>query len=492
MPERGRQPRAPARGGPRRVRGAPRPGAPHRRGPGAPARRDGPRPPARRPPPIAAGAELTVRFERMSATGEALARVEGRDVLVPYAAPGEAARVRVVRREGRRLWGALVAIEEKSPRVVVPRCPHFGRCGGCQWQHLEDALQREQKRALVERALAGLAPAAPPAPGPALGWQPWGFRSVLRAAAAPRDGRLVLGFFSWGGDRVVEVEECPVQAPQNVAALRAVRAAWAAWPALAPALAGLIARTGAATGEVLVGLPARRPLSAEERALVVRTLLDRVPGLVGLLEVRAPRRGHLLTARRAHLLWGRPHVREEVAGVRFQVPLLAQFPVNLPAVPDLVERVLAALDPSAGETILEPHAGIGGYTLHLALSAGRVAAVTTVDQVDAAWDNARLNGIANCHFYTRDPLKALEKVARRAPPALAFLHPPGTGLDPRLPAALRQAGVRRVVYLAGALSAIAADAGALARAGFRLREAQAVDLSPQTSRVHALLTADAG
>ncbi|HET8998654.1 MAG TPA: 23S rRNA (uracil(1939)-C(5))-methyltransferase RlmD [bacterium] len=432
---------------------------------------------------------MIVRFSRMGAGGEALATVAGREVAVPYAAPGEEAVIRVLRVERGRAEGRLVALRIASPKVVSPRCPHFGRCGGCQWQHLEYSAQLEQKTALIQEALRQGHLSDRPV-SDAVGWgPPWEFRTHLEATVGARDGRRVLGFFSWGGDRVVEVGQCPVQHPSNVAAMNAVRTAWEALRPVAGILRGLISRVGAASGEVMLGLSVMRPLSVAERGVVVRTLLDAVPQLVSLMEVRAPRRGHLLAGRRADLLWGRPYVEDDVAGVRFHVPLVAEFPVNRHAVPGLIELILGALDASSADTVLEPDAGIGGYTLHLALAAGRVVAVTTADQLDAAWDNARLNQITNCRFYTRNPVRALEKIAKREPIRLAFLHPPGTGLAPDLPPALRRAGIQRVAYLGRALGALANDAVTLEREGFRIRRVQPVDLSPQTSRVHALISA---
>ena len=84
-----------------------------------------------------------------------------------------------------------------------------------------------------------------------------------------------------------------------------------------------------------------------------------------------------------------------------------------------------------------------------------------------------------------------EKAGRRGPVRLAFLHPPGPGLASDLPPALRRAGVQRVVYLGRTLGRLARDAAALERAGFRIGRVQPIDLSPHTSRVHALLTASA-
>src|SRR5262249_14326997 len=174
------------------------------------------------------------------------------------------------------------------------------------------------------------------------------------------------------------------------------------------------------------------------------------------------------------------YVQEDVAGVKFRVPLLAEFPVNLRALPALIERILAALDASSTDSVLELDAGIGGYTLHLALAAARVFGVTTSHHFDPAWGNARLNAMTSCAFYTRDPARALQKAVRTGPVRAAFLHPAGAGLAPHLPAALRRGGVRRVAYLGRALVALGRDAVMLEREGFHVREVQPIDLSPHT------------
>lgn len=441
------------------------------------------------------GTRVTVRFDRMGPGGEALATVEGRVLAVPYAAPGEEASVRILEARGGMLRGRLVALRRVSSRIARPPCPHFGLCGGCQWQHLEYSVQLEQKTALVREAL-GRAGLSDLSVHPAVGWEPpWEFRTQLEAVVSTRQGRSVLGFFAWGGDRVVRIQQCPVQHPGNVAALGAVRAVW---ESLVPAVAGSVpgqlslravrARVGAATGEVMLALAVSEPLSVAGRAAVVRALLDRVPGLVSIMEVRVPPRGPMREGRRATLLWGRAYLREEIAGVRYHIPLLGEFPLNARALPGLLEMVLAQLDAGPADAVAELDAGIGAYTIHLALSAGRVIGVTEEEHLDAAWGNARLNQVTNVMFYARDPLRALEKALRHGPLRIAFLHPPGRGLAPGVPGALRHAGVARVVYLGRALVALGRDAAALQHEGFRIVRVQPVDLSPQTSRVNALLT----
>jgi 23S rRNA (uracil1939-C5)-methyltransferase len=174
------------------------------------------------------------------------------------------------------------------------------------------------------------------------------------------------------------------------------------------------------------------------------------------------------------------------------VPLLAEFPANARALAGVIELVLTALAPSRSDTVIETGAGIGAYTLHLALAAGRAVGVTTRPSLDAARANARDNRLENCGFYTRDAVRALQKAARADRVRLAFLRPDGTGLGPELAPALRAAGVERVAYLGRSLRLVGADADALQAAGYRVLRAKPVDTSPHTSRVGILLVAEAG
>jgi 23S rRNA (uracil1939-C5)-methyltransferase len=463
----------------------------------------------------------------MGPGGEALAAVDGRTLEVPYAAPGDEATVRLTAVESDRLRGQIVVLKRTSPHLTRPRCPHFGRCGGCQWQHLDYPAQLEQKTLLVRDALA-LAGLGQVRVDPAVGWEPpWEFRTALDAAVSTRNGRPVLGFFTWGGERVVDIKSCPVQHPGNVAALTAVRAAW---DALAPVmeadvplgtpgslaatvtpssgaaarfrlrsrsrrvigrgtLRGVMARVGAATGEVMLGLKVSEPLTIEGRSAVVRALLDRVPGLISIMQMRVPRTIALLRGRRPSLLWGRPYIRDEIAGVRYHIPVLAEFPINARALPGVIELVLGQLDIASGDNVIETDAGVGAYTLHLALAAGRVMGITDENLLDAAWGNARLNRLGNCLFYTRDPIKALEKLKRYGPVHHAFLHPPGEGLPAGLPRGLRGGGITRIVYLGRTLGAVNRDTQALAKVGYRIVRVQPLDVSPHTSRLAVLVTA---
>jgi 23S rRNA (uracil1939-C5)-methyltransferase len=100
--------------------------------------------------------------------GRGIARVGGKAVFVEGALPGERVRLRVIKRRRHLDEAGLVDVIVASPDRVVPRCAHFGVCGGCSLQHLSGPAQLLAKerqlldnlerigRARPERILAGL------------------------------------------------------------------------------------------------------------------------------------------------------------------------------------------------------------------------------------------------------------------------------------------------------------------------------------------------
>ena len=57
-------------------------------------------------------------------------------VFVPHTLPGEKVRARIFRNDKNHSQADLVEVIEPSPDRLEPRCPLFGQCGGCQYQHL--------------------------------------------------------------------------------------------------------------------------------------------------------------------------------------------------------------------------------------------------------------------------------------------------------------------------------------------------------------------
>jgi len=385
---------------------------------------------------------VELAIESLAAGGDGVGRAaDGCVVFVPFTAPGDRVRVRLVERKARFARGEIERVLARGPERVEPRCPVFGACGGCAWQHLDYAAQVAAKRAIVRDALARIAGVAEPPPlaftaSPA----PYGYRGRTRV----RVERGTVGFRRRRSRELCAVTACPLLAPPLDAALAALAAVpprgTGEWElALGEGGAVRVAALGAGGGERLA-----------LRAGAERLLLS--PG------VFAQANALLLDA--------------------------------------LAEAVLGAA--GRGASALELFAGAGFFTLGLARRFAKVVAVES--DPAAARDLAR--NVADAG-QGGAPLRVRVVEARveawlaageaaALAPEVVVLDPPRGGIGAAAAATLAQLPARRLVHLSCDPATLARDVAALAREGWRLASLHAFDLFPQTPHVEVLAVLEPG
>jgi 23S rRNA (uracil1939-C5)-methyltransferase len=371
--------------------------------------------------------EIEVALDGLAAGGDAVGRdAEGRVTFVAGGAPGERVRARIVETHKKWARGELVAVLAPSTARVEPACPYAAArtCGGCPWMHVTRDAQVAAKQANVASALRklvarGLELAPIVTPAPDLGWR--------RRARLQLDGDVV-GFHAPRSNAVTDIARCLQLDPRLDAAIQAAR----------PSLRGTRGELHAAIGHA---------------------------GDVQLVAVEQGRR--TIVAGPARL--------ELEPGLATDADEFAQASAEGNAA--LVSAMLAALQPHAGQRVLELFAGAGNFTRHL-LAAG--AHVTANELAATAPAGATL-----------EPGRAEEAVARVAARGDRFdavlLDPPRTGaLDAARALAAWRDAPSRVVYVACDLATAARDLEILAAAGWNPRRAVPLDLMPQTAHVEVV------
>ena len=414
------------------------------------------------------GREVTVEIDGLAMGGDAIGRQrdpagtesasDGRATFVPLAAPGERVRVRIEREKGRVAWGELTAIERPGPDRVPPPCPLFGSCGGCQWQHVTIDAQRAAKRAIVERALGIAIPPVRP------GGPDFGYRDRAKLTVG-KDGTL--GFHARRSHDIVDLGDsprCPLFGPELAQALPALRA---------------LARGMTAGVELEVQAGAEGVHLNVGRADAVSTAharreIDRLnaSGIVGLSLGGKPTLG------RAEVDVAEPGTLPLAisAGGFAQVGRAANAA--------LVAAVMEAVGPDPG-VVLEMYAGSGTFTRHLAAvtdrGTGGRGRLFACDGDPAAVERGRRN-VPAAAWSARPPAD---------PPDTVVLDPPREGADRfHLNVAVRAR--RRIVYVSCDPQTLGRDARHLKADGFRLVQAVALDLMPQTFHVEVVATFEPG
>lgn len=419
-----------------------------------------------------------LEITRLAKQGEGVASLEGRAVFVEGALPGERVRVEV-HADGDVLRGTVLDRLNDAPERRAPPCPVAARCGGCDWQHLEDEAQLRARVQIVQSTLAHLGqlpPASyqllPPVPAS----QSLGYRRRAVLHPFKVDGRWRLGLFERHSHRGVPLAACPAMVPELEALLPHLE------PALAPVAADI-------TSVHLLAASGATAISVELTGAVKPRLRQQVAGLLRQAQLR----GAVIVPKTGHPeLLGKPELRAP-APLRPDVSLLLRpdaFSQASEAGNDaLVGAALETLAPGGSDEVLELYAGNGNFSFALAARAAGVVAVESGPvSVSLGQKAAREAGISNLRFVQGDAIQVALGLAgegRRFRHLLA--DPPRTGA-PKLPSVAKALGVDHLVYVACDPAALARDARALGENGFAPDTLQVVDLFPQTHHVEAVMS----
>ena len=138
--------------------------------------------------------ECEVQIENFGVNGEGVAHINGVPVFVPFAIPGEVAKIRIINTKGKIAIGKILELKKTSGIRVEPRCPYFEKCGGCDIQHInyDDTLKFKQE--LVAKNLKNIAKVDCPV-AETVASREYYYRNKCSLPVAEVDGRTVIGMF---------------------------------------------------------------------------------------------------------------------------------------------------------------------------------------------------------------------------------------------------------------------------------------------------------
>lgn len=422
--------------------------------------------------------ELTAEIIDLASDGRGLARVEGKVTFIAGALPGERVRYTLSRRGKAVDEGELLAVETPSSERVVPKCAHFGLCGGCSLQHLSGEGQRAFKQKQLLDALERIGKVKPDIVAAPVAGEPWGYRRRARLSVkhVPKKGGVLVGFREADSPYVAQIDSCVVLDPRVGLKLKEIAAC----------IEQLDARTLVPQIEVA---------AAETVALVFRVMQPPSQNDLAVLREFGAQHGFEI-----YLQTGGMETVKPLSGKAAELTLspdgsalsLSFRPTNFVQVNDavnqqMVRQALAWLDLKPGASVLELFCGLGNFSLPLAAAGARLTAVEgDVGLVARARENAARNSLdirfEVANLFEPDP--KVDWLATRYDAAL--IDPPRAGAREVLPA-VADAQAARILYVSCHPGTLARDAAYLVHErGYRLARAGILDMFPHTNHVESM------
>ena len=430
-------------------------------------------------------------IEGYSSEGLGIARIDGQVVFVHRAVRGELCDILILKVLKNVAFGKVVGMEAPSPHRREPDCPYYGRCGGCDFRHMDYEEELWAKRQRVQDALQRLGGSD------AAVEEIFGAEDTLRYRNKSQypisaDGKV--GFYRARTHEVVETEQCLIQKAEADAAAQAVRQYMAHFGVAGydehtgkGLLRHLYVRTNTKGESLLCLLVNGEKLPHEEE--LVTMLREAVPQTVGIVLGVNQRRGNTILGERYRTLWGKDTLDDVLCGLTFRLSVPSFYQVNHDQAQRLYQRAVDYAQLTGKELVLDLYCGAGTITQVMAQKAGKVIGAEIVPEaIEDAKVNAACNGIDNVEFFCGDASDiAAELAARGLRPDVICVDPPRKGLAPEVVEAVAGMAPQRVVYVSCDPATMGRDVKRFAALGYTVTAATAVDLFPGTANIESAI-----
>ena len=448
---------------------------------------------------------LTLRIERLSSDGSGVAHsADGEAVFVPGTAPGDEARVRIVKDCGRYAFGILDELLTPSPDRIPVDCPVAGPCGGCSLRHLDYAAELRAKQESVLdafRRIGGLeVPVLDILPSPEVDR----YRNKVQfPVGVDKNGVPCIGFYAGRTHRIVPCPDCKLQ-PSVLNEIGNALCAFFAQQGIRPydeqsgkgLVRHIFLRRGAHSGQIMVCLVCTRAKlpHAEQLCTALRGQFPAISTI--LLNVNAKNTNVILGSEN-HILYGPGYIEDTLCGVPVRLGPLSFYQVNTLAAERLygVAAQYAQLTPD--DTLLDLYCGMGTIGLSMAEQCRELIGVEIVPEaIESAKANAARMGeavAAKSRFFCADAGQAATQLAAEGlHPDIVMLDPPRKGCDEATLSAVVRMAPRRVVYVSCNPATAARDAAWLEQNGYHAEKVQPVDLFPRTKHCECVIALSKG
>lgn len=429
-------------------------------------------------------------IEGYSSEGLGIARVNGQVVFVHRAVRGETCDILIMKVLKNAAFGKVVGIAAPSDHRQEPDCPYYGKCGGCDFRHMDYEEELWAKRRRVQDALTRLGGSDVVVETILGAAEPERYRNKSQYPIAA-DGAV--GFYRARSHQVTEVEHCRLQQPQADAAAQAVRQYIRRFHVSCydertgrGLLRHLYVRTNGA-GESLICLLGNGASAPHEEELV-SLVRQAVPSAVGIVWGENRKKGNVILGERYRTLWGSDTLRDTLCGLTFRLSVPSFYQVNRRQAEVLYEKAVEFAALTGRETVLDLYCGAGTITLCMARHCGRaIGAEIVPEAIDDAWENARENGVENVEFFCGDAKETAAELARRGlRPDVICVDPPRKGLAPEVVEAAAAMEPQRIVYVSCDPATLGRDVKRFSELGYTVHRAAAVDLFPRTAHVETV------
>lgn len=441
------------------------------------------------------------RVDRLSHDGRGIALIDGKITFIAAALPGE--QVRFQYSFQRKQFDEAYAVEvlNAAPERVKPPCDFVEQCGGCSLQHMASEQQMILKETTLKDQFKHMAGMDIPEIFPGLRASNLHYRRKARLGVkfVPKKGKVLVGFREKRSNFLAEISRCEVLVKEVGHKLDAI----------AELIFSLDARADIPQIEIAKGDESSVALIFRHLKPLSNADLNALSGFCLAndfhlyLQAKGPESVYRVALENLDKdqpgkgLEQRLHYHLPEHGLRFAFHPMDFTQVNGEINRLMIDRVLELLVVDKHDVILDLFCGLGNFSLPLARYAQAVVGIEGSDtMVERAQENARLNALDACEFYSLDLTRNLRDLMQDSQSSVhqwiykpynkLLIDPPRSGAQELVECIDLFKDLRNIVYVSCNPATLARDSAILMKQGFKLQGAGVMDMFPHTTHVESL------
>ncbi|MCY6371768.1 23S rRNA (uracil(1939)-C(5))-methyltransferase RlmD [Clostridium ganghwense] len=418
-------------------------------------------------------------------------------VLIKNALPGQKVKAFVHKFKGGNAQAKINEIIEDANYKVEAKCPVFELCGGCSHQFISYEKQLEFKKEQVLKLFQDAGIEGFEFLGIEGSPEEWEYRNKMEFTFGDMEkgGELCLGMHLKGKSfGIVSADVCQIVDEDFRVVLKTVLDYFKGkgFPHYRVRshegyLRNLVIRKGKNTGELLISLVTTSQIDFDmsEIADILKNLSYKGE-LKGILHIINDSLSDVVQADRIEVLYGQDYIMEELLGLKFKISPFSFFQTNSKGAEKLYTLVRNFMGDAKSKTVFDLYCGTGTIGQIAANNAKKVIGIELIEEaVEAANENAKLNGLNNCEFIAGDVAKVIKDVT--AKPDIIILDPPRPGVHPEALKYVIKFDAKDLIYVSCNPKTLVNDLKVLIEAGYKVEKVIAKDMFPHTPHVETVV-----
>lgn len=434
--------------------------------------------------------KLTVTCTGLHESGKGIINIKEKKFLVSNLLEGETAIVKTIKNKNETSV-RVIKIEKESRDRVKPECLYYGKCGGCQLQHMSHEAQDNFKQRLVENLLGAYCKVNDILTMK----EPYHYRNKAHSTFAyDKKRQIISGIYQEDSHNVIDIDECLIhdrKADEIIETIKGFMKSFKMQPFDEDTGRGflrhVLIKRGFSTNQVMVVLVVSSKIFPGKNNFI-KALRKVHPEISTIIMNVNKRKTSVVLGNEEIVLYGRGYIEDILCGVKFRISAKSFYQVNPIQTEILYNKGIEMAKLQGKETVIDAYCGIGTISLIVSDKVKKVIGVElNKDAVKDAIQNARNNNIKNAYFYNDDAGDFMVKLANEDKKIdLVIMDPPRSGSDEKFLSSLVKLSPQKVIYVSCNPVTLKRDLGYLTKNGYKVKEIQPVDMFPQTAHVECV------